>query len=240
MAPPITGFPLGVIMQVDTLVRPPGDVGNATTFPFPVLYRTVPEADQVVLREPSTARAQVAPWVRAAQELERAGVRAITGGCGYLAILQDILAAQVSVPVFTSALLQVPLVHRMLGPGRTVGIITANAKHLTEEYFTACGWSSREVPVATVGLEDTPFAAVLRGQEELTERDLERLADIVVRQAVALREEHPSVGAYVFECTNLPPYAAAVQRATRLPVFDIVTLIHWVHEAVARRPFTVQ
>jgi Asp/Glu/hydantoin racemase len=43
--------------------------------------------------------------------------------------------------------------------------------------------------------------------------------------------DHPEVGAIVLECTNMPPYARAVQQATGLPVFDIVTLTHWVYRA---------
>jgi hypothetical protein len=35
----------------------------------------------------------------------------------------------------------------------------------------------------------------------------------------------------------MPPFADAVQRAVNLPVFDAVTLINMVHEAVTRRPY---
>ena len=39
-------------------------------------------------------------------------------------------------------------------------------------------------------------------------------------------------GAIVLECTDLPPFAAALRRALRLPVFDIVTLANWVYESI--------
>ncbi|MBI1964442.1 MAG: hypothetical protein HYS37_13825 [Candidatus Rokubacteria bacterium] len=54
-----------------------------------------------------------------------------------------------------------------------------------------------------------------------------------VRVARRLVAEHPDVGAIVLECTNMPPYAADVQRATGLPVFDIVSLVTLLHGALA-------
>ncbi len=237
MHPPFTGHPIGVIMQVDTVIRPPGDVGNASTFPFPVLYRTVPEVDHMVLRDPAAVRTDARPWVDAACDLERAGVRAIAGGCGYLAALQDVLAAAVAVPVFTSALMLAPLVSQMVGKNGKVGILTANAGHLKEAYFQACGWSSQEVPVTTMGLEGTAFGEILRGRQTLSKTDRRDLEAIVVGQARSLVDRDPAVGAFVFECTNLPPYSAAVQEATGLPVFDSVTLITMVHRSVSQQAY---
>ena len=54
----------------------------------------------------------------------------------------------------------------------------------------------------------------------------------------ALVAHHPDIGAIVLECTNMPPYAARVQEALGLPVFDVVTLIHHAHNAVIRRRFS--
>jgi Asp/Glu/hydantoin racemase len=44
---------------------------------------------------------------------------------------------------------------------------------------------------------------------------------------------HPDLGAIVLECTNMPPYAGDIRRATGLPVFDIVSLVTLVHTALA-------
>jgi maleate cis-trans isomerase len=56
----------------------------------------------------------------------------------------------------------------------------------------------------------------------------------MVHVARNLVYEHPEVDALVLECTNMPAYARAVQQATHLPVFDIVTLTHWVSQAFVR------
>ena len=47
-----------------------------------------------------------------------------------------------------------------------------------------------------------------------------------------------SVKVILFECTDLPPYAVAVQRAVDLPVFDYTTMINYVHSSLVRKPFT--
>ena len=45
--------------------------------------------------------------------------------------------------------------------------------------------------------------------------------------------EHPEIGAIVLECTNMPPYADDIRRETRLPVFDILSLVRMAHDALA-------
>jgi len=47
-----------------------------------------------------------------------------------------------------------------------------------------------------------------------------------------------ALGAILLECSLLPPYAAAVQARTGLPVFDYNTMIRYVHSAVVRRRFS--
>src|SRR5262249_14800890 len=152
---------------------------------------------------------------------EREGVGAITTNCGFLAKFQGELRAAVSVPVFTSSLLLVPLVHRTLPPGRRVGIMTVDASSLTAEHFDGAG-IRRDIPVAVAGLEtEKEFTRVLLGDEMVLGVERARAEHIVVaRRLVA---EFPDVGAIVLECTNMPPYTADIQRETGLPVFDIVS-----------------
>ena len=59
----------------------------------------------------------------------------------------------------------------------------------------------------------------------------------VVEAAVSLIEENDNIGAILLECSDMPPYAADVQAATQLPVFDFITLIKWLHSAVAQKPY---
>ena len=148
------GQALGIVMQPDTLLRLPGDVGNATTFPFPVRYEIVPDVDPGDLKRPERARSLAPRFAEAARTLERGGVRLIGTGCGYLGLMQRELQAAVGVPVLSSSLIQVPWVARTLAPGRRVGIITADRRALGDAYFEPLGWTTRAVPVAIRGIED--------------------------------------------------------------------------------------
>jgi hypothetical protein len=52
-----------------------------------------------------------------------------------------------------------------------------------------------------------------------------------------IRKEYPQVGAILLECSDLPPYAWAIQRASALPVFDFITLIRWVYISLTQQPY---
>lgn len=226
----VYGHTIGIVMQKDDLFRLPGDVGNATTFPFPVRYKLVNGVRPDDLKNPELALRHKASFVQAAKKLEEEGVRAITGGCGYLAIYQKVLSRAVAIPVFTSSLLQVPMVSSLLRRGQKVGIITADAQALSEDYFEAVGWSSRTIPIAVAGMDSEAFRA-LQDSEETIEHVAKRREALVVGLARELVRKNPDVGAIVLECTNFPPHTGAIQDAVRLPVFDLITLIHWVHNA---------
>src|SRR5262245_25268030 len=113
------GHVLGVLMLDTRFPRPPGAIGNATTWPFPVRYRIVRGAHTFrVIGELEQSLRQ--PFLDAARELVAEGVQVITTSCGFLAMLQPELAAAVPVPVVSSALLQVPFAARVIGAGRRV------------------------------------------------------------------------------------------------------------------------
>jgi len=224
------GLPIGILMLDTVFPRIPGDIGHAATFPFPVLYHRVRGASPVrVVREADPALLD--GFLEGARALEAEGVLAITTGCGFLSVFQRQLAAAVRVPVFTSALMLVPMVARMLAPGRTVGILTVDSGSLTPRHLAEAGIGG-DVPVVVAGLEGgRAFTRVLL--ENGLELDVEAARREHVEAARDLVGRHPEVGAIVLECTNMPPYAAAIREATGRPVFDITTLIRMVYDALA-------
>jgi hypothetical protein len=141
---------VGILMLDTQFPRIPGDMGNASTFDFPVRYHRVAGAspDRVVRQG---QRELLPSFIEGARFLEREGVRAVTTNCGFLAKFQPELAAAVSIPVFTSSLMLVPLVHRMLPARRAVGILTVNASALHAEHMAGAGIAG--VPTVVAGLE---------------------------------------------------------------------------------------
>jgi Asp/Glu/hydantoin racemase len=169
-------------------------------------------------------------FIEGARFLEREGVRAVTTNCGFLAKFQPELAAAVSIPVFTSSLMLVPLVHRMLPAGRAVGILTVNASALRAEHMTGAGIAP-DVPMVVAGLEtEKEFTRVMLDDQLTLDVETARQEHLTVVRR--MMDSHPEIGAIVLECTNMPPYRADIQALTGLPVFDITTLVRMVHEAV--------
>ena len=226
----IYGQSIGILMLETLFPRILGDIGNALTFDFPVRYKIVKRASpkKVIVEG---AKELLPLFIEGARELEAEGVGAITTSCGFLAIFQRELADAVSVPIFTSSLLQVPLVYRMLKRDQKVGILTVFSEHLSREHLEAMG--AGDIPVVIMGTEKgVEFTRALVGNELYLDVDKAR-AD-VVEAAKTLVSDHPEVGGIVLECTNMPPYSKTIQEAVGLPVFDIITLTKWVHRAVCQ------
>lgn len=228
------GQPIGIIMMESFMPFPPGTPGNATTFSYPVLYERVREADMEHLVYEGD-EALLEPMLEAGRRLVRAGVRTVTGNCGFMILFQEALSRELPVPVFMSSLLQLPFVARLLKPDEAVGIISASERSLSPKHMQiALGGAEANYVIA--GMEEQPaFHAAIHA--EVGELDFERVEREVVEVAESLVEEHHNVKALLFECTDLPPYAAAVQEATGLPVFDYSTMIDYVFSAVVRERF---
>jgi hypothetical protein len=212
--------PLGVLMLDTRFPRILGDIGNPATFDFPVRYAVVPGASaRRVVRESDPALLQ--PFVDAARELVAQGAAAIATSCGFLVRFQDALQAAVAAPVWTSSLLLVPEIQAQLPAGRTVGIVTVDAGAFGAAHLQAAGARS-DTPFE--GLEPgCAFQRCLLDDEPGFDADAARAATVAA--ATRLVARRPDVAAIVLECTNMPPYAEAVRRATGLPVHDIVGLL---------------
>jgi len=219
------GIPLGVISLDSRFPKPTHHIKHAASFDFPILYKTVKGATVARLikeRDP----ALLVPFLDAARELEQEGVKAITGSCGFLALYQKEIAAAVSIPVFMSSLIQVPLVSRMLGAGRPVGLVVADQHALTRAHLEGVGITDE--PIVIAGMQDqAQFREVILSAQR-NELDMEQFSAELNQVIDALLAQHPHVGALVLECTDLSHFAAALQARTGLPVFDLSSLARMV------------
>lgn len=225
-----SGQTIGIVTVDLDYPKLPGNVANATTVDYPVRYERVNfEIEQLFAGDPSIEGLVV----EAAKKLEREGVRAIVGACGFFAHFQDSVAAAVDVPVFMSSLVQAPLVEVGLRPGQKIAVLAADGKSVTPELLAHVNARPDRLIVKDIGSLES-FAPIRWGKTTLDNGAL--IADLQ-RVAVSLVEKHPEIGAFLLECSDLPPYATDIQAATGLPVFDFITLIDWVHKSVAQRPY---
>jgi hypothetical protein len=191
-----------------------GDIGNAATLPLPMLHRSVAGASPRRVVHGGD-RSLLAPFVDAARDLVGAGATALTTSCGFLVLFQHELQHAVPVPVWTSSLLKLPELGRP-------GVVTVDADAFGAAHLRAAG-AAEDVPVEGLGRGCHLQRTLLDDRPEL---DRARAEADAVAAAERLVARHPEIDSIVLECTNLPPYAAAIAAATGRPVHDLVTLLH--------------
>lgn len=228
----VYGASIGILMLNTRFPRIPGDIGNASTWPFPVQYKVVRDAtpDTVVRRDPSGL---LDAFVDAGRELIEMGCDGIATNCGFLVPLHSELSLTLGVPVATSSLLQAPAIQKMLPAGQRVGIVTISSETLSSAHLEAAG-IPEETPVAGTGA-GSHFTKRILGDASEIDFDIAREENVAA--AKSLVSENPDVGAILLECTNMVPYTADIRRATGRPVFSIYTYLLWFQAALMPRQF---
>jgi len=214
---------------LDQLESLKGNSTNPKTFPFPILYRRVPGANiETILENPDPRIME--RMIREARAMEDAGVRGITTSCGFNAIFQRKIASALRVPFFSSSLLQVPLIRQMMGPERSILVLTAKKAALREEHLREAGITP-DTALFIYGMEECPeWGKIFSAPRD--DVDLEIIAEEVLQTGERAHREHPHAGAFVLECTDLPPFADALRERTKLPVFDFVTLTEYIYRSL--------
>jgi len=196
------------LQQLESLI---GNSTNPNTFDFQIKYSRIKGANvHTILESPCPNVLKL--MINEVKEMEKQGIKAITTSCGFNAIFQKELADAVDIPIFTSSLMQVPLVKSMFGKQKNVGIITAKKSALSNQHLTNAGINS------DVSLH-------IEGLESCTEWN-----EII--DTASLMMEQSDIGAFILECTDLPPFADAIRKMTGRPVFDFVTLTNMVYQSI--------
>lgn len=225
----VYGYDIGVLMLDSKFPRIIGDVGNAKTWNYPVLYKKVDNAtpNKVVL---DLSFEDLQPFIKAARELEKAGVKAITTSCGFLSLFQKELTDELSVPVFTSALIMLPIISKMIGRKKVL-VLTANSDSLTKEHMSSVCGSLTDVCFKVVGTQNKPNFTHFTVQN-WDSVDVDLCRDEIIDTIAEELHADSSYGAILFECTNMPPYSNIVREKFCLPVFDFVSLMNFVHYSI--------
>lgn len=222
---------LGILMLDTRFPRIPGDVGNPSTWNFPVTYAVVPGAtpQAIVLEDPD---AFVARFVDEGRKLVADGCVGIATTCGFLSVFRRRLARELGVPVAASALEQAGQIFQTLPEGRDLGILTISQESLSVAHLDAAGVPP-DTPV--IGVAETGFGHTILADAPTL--DVERSRAEMVEAAKALVAGHPRTAAVILECTNMVPYARDIAAATRLPVYSIYTYLTWFQQSLGPRAF---
>ncbi len=204
-----------------------GDIGNAASYDFPVIFRKMVGigSSDAVTTHPDRPRV-LAALKSNAEALAAEGAVGLSTSCGFLALYQDDLSAVSPVPVATSALLHIKQLK-----GKRVGVITASARNLTPAHFEAVG-APGDTPF--VGLpEDSSFAGTFLRNGLTLDRDMVEREVVVAGRALVAR--HPGIDTVVLECTNLPPYKQSLEKDLGLPVFHVLDLLRGFYAGLGSR-----
>jgi hypothetical protein len=229
--------PLGLLGVQVPFTRPAGDAANPATWPFPLIREEIPGTTLDVIVNTSYTPEFIDDIVASAQRLVDQGCVGIITDCGFLGMLQAQLAERISVPLASSALCQLPSILGWVPRSKGVGVVTFDGGKLGAGHLKGVG--VREEDLERLWTTGVPEGGVLRGivQGAMHQFDLAGVEQEMVKVVKELVQRKPEIGAILLECTQMAPFACAVQTAVGLPVYDVYTLgVSFYGGLVRRRP----
>jgi len=191
-----------------------GDIGCPDGWPVELLYQKVNGMfpKEIVRSSETLQKHDVLPFfVQAAEGLISQGVGGITTSCGFLILVQNELQSRLPVPVITSSLLLLP---QLLADNATVGVLTMDELALGDAHFLAAGVLQKDLSRLRIqGVSPSEEFAIAIMQNRL-HMNFDTAQKSVVSAAVSLQKKSPELRHVVLECTNIPPYAKAIEAAT--------------------------
>jgi len=233
------GGKLGIIRLDYDYPAAPGDIDSWESFDYEVVYTCVPGLTFEVCKSGKLEPEVEEQLKEAVSFLIGKGVQGITGDCGFMMYLQDRVRemAATHMPVFMSALAQLPAVDCAFGKDEKIAIFTASGKDLAPMHDLICsecgGLDANSDKFVIVCCEDVAGFEAVRKAEKV---DVPRVTPGIVDKAMQTLKDHPEVRAFLMECTELPPYSDAVRAATGLPVYDAITASNFFMSGVQDNP----
>ena len=230
----VEGLRIGIVTLSTSHDLVCGNVQHADSFPFHVAYAAVRDVafDHIACGDPRALK----PIIEAARRLEETGVDIVVGACGSFVHYQREVAGAIDVPVCLSILMQIPFILSMLPPTRKLGVVFARSSTFTALAQDQCGVTAamRDRLVFLSAADTDSFAPMLDPEQALDDGRLRQDLVAMTRQVAAA---DPAIGAWLLQCSDLPPYAPDIGASTGLPVWDMVLLVEHLRGAVARRAF---
>ena len=210
------------VLQLDTAFpRLPGDVASPDSYDCSVDIVTIPAATvkQIVTDHPD--HTDISGFEAAIDLIERSADDddVITTSCGFLCYWQKHLSRRTRLPFIASALIDLPRLQAQYG--QRLGILTFDALTLTQPAYarTLAGFDG---PI--VGLPKTAHLHQVITQNT-TKLDSQRAESELIELVRGMISDIP-IDALLLECTNLPPYKAALKAEFGIEIYDIMTVLH--------------
>lgn len=229
--------PLGALCldYTDDIHRPPGDVIESSSYEFPVIKKLIKGANLWKIVNPAAfPEDYLQLFVKACRELQEEGCIGIITSCGFLAQIQARLADQISLPIATSSLIQVPFILGCISSKKNIAVLTFDESVLNKVHFNGVGISDHQMErliVKGCPPDGVLHDIIVRGKPYIHEQ----LEQELVTLAKTTLENHPEVAAIVLECTQMPPFAQAIQKEVNLPVYDGITMVNWFYSGLCAK-----
>ena len=234
------GMGLGCMIVDEVYPAFPGDLRNPSAYPYPIQLSVVKGVDADLLIRGKNKNLCLNPILESASELERYGCRAIVAECGYFGYFQKDVNRHVNIPVFMSSLIQFNLIQQSIGEEKTIGIICAEKKYLSDDHLTAVGIDLQSNFVVAGARDEYSCPQFEKlwnhnlgpaeGCYDENERELVNIATDFV-------QKNPNIRVLLLECTGMTPFARAIQRSVDLPVFSWGTLLDYAFSVVVHRDY---
>ncbi|MGB7318458.1 MAG: hypothetical protein WBC85_10885 [Planktotalea sp.] len=215
------------ILQLDTAFpRVPGDVGCPETYQGEVEIIRIPAAtvSKIVTDRPDNI--DITPFETA---LKRAKGDVIATSCGFLSYWQTHLAAQTDRPFVSSSLIALADLGARYQPEELM-ILTFDATRLGTRHLG----TRADYATSIIGLPETCHLRDVISNNRAELDQVRASAEICAHVAAQIKPSHKHI---LLECTNLPPYKAALIQRTGLPITDILSVIETRRAGIVRSAF---
>ena len=222
-------MPRLTILQLDTkFMRVPGDVACPDTYDCPIETLTIPAATVAAIVTDNPRDIDITGFARA---MAAARGEVIVTSCGFLAPWQADLAALTTRPFISSALISLGEIIPRYDQGR-LGVMTFDSETLSKPAYDGilAGFNG-----PLIGLDNNTHL------RDVISHDLPALdtakATTEICAMMARQMAIIALDAVILECTNLPPYKAALRARFGLDVYDILTMIDAVNPGLVKTEF---
>jgi len=215
---------LGIILGDQMVEAQAGDMAYADSFTYPVVYKVVPGLTYELCFTGKLPAQVKADFEKAIKYLTKdKKVCGISGQFGMMFAFQKFVREHTDVPVFMSALSQLPAIVHAYNVTEQIIILTWTAESLAPLQKTIedeCGVDPCNKRFVPIGVLDVPGMKELEKGKSV---DVKKTLPHIIKKVSEALKINTKAKAIVLEVNYLTPFADAIRACTGLPVYDSIT-----------------